>query len=68
MAKPDMRKPLRERATCAACDFSAPYEDNDKLLRCKRRAPSLMGGNQHAIFPIVSPDNWCGDFREELNG
>ena len=66
--KPPMRTtPLRERAACGACEFATKTANNDTFLNCRRRAPVLMNGAGGAIFPIVHEEEWCGDFREELD-
>jgi hypothetical protein len=42
-------------------------EHNDSLFHCRRRAPALVDSTRAAVFPIVHEDDWCGDFREELD-
>lgn len=64
MTKP----PLRERAACADCEFGEMTPSSDHLLFCRRRAPVEVDNANRAIFPIVHEDEWCGDFREELDG
>lgn len=66
MNKPVKAIPLRERASCGACEFGEMTPNNDALLYCRRRAPVLMNTAEGAVFPVVNEDDWCGDFREEL--
>lgn len=61
------KPPLRERASCADCEFGEMTESSDHLLFCRRKAPVSANAAGHAIFPIVHEDEWCGDFREELD-
>ena len=58
---------LRERASCGACEFGTKTANNDSILNCRRRAPVLMNSAGGAVFPTVNENDWCGDFREELN-
>lgn len=58
-------KPLRERASCAKCEFGQKTANDDAVLNCRRRAPVSVMGNQAGIFPTVRAIDWCGDFREE---
>lgn len=59
--------PLRERASCAKCEFGDKTANNDAVLYCRRRSPMTVMGNHAGIFPTVRDTDWCGDFREELN-
>lgn len=65
--KQPVKLPLRERASCATCEFGEMHPDNDALMFCRRRAPVIANSARQAIFPTVHEDDWCGDFREELD-
>jgi hypothetical protein len=67
LSKSELRKPLRDRAACADCEFGELTESSDHLLYCRRRAPVAFDAAKKAVFPIVHEDEWCGDFREELD-
>jgi hypothetical protein len=42
-------------------------ENSDHLLYCRRKAPVSVTSAGKAIFPVVHEDEWCGDFREEVD-
>jgi hypothetical protein len=55
---------------CSYCRWVGPekaYEDNPDVfgLECRSRAPISTGGMMspsRTVWPIVSHDEWCGDF------
>ncbi|OAF05455.1 hypothetical protein AYJ54_00690 [Bradyrhizobium centrolobii] len=59
--------PLRDRAACGTCEFGEMHESNDTQFYCRRRAPVLVNSGKGAVFPIVDENDWCGDFREEVD-
>jgi hypothetical protein len=62
-----LKRPLRERASCESCEFGEMHAQNDRLFYCRRHAPGLTNGAGGAVFPVVKENDWCGDFREEIN-
>jgi hypothetical protein len=51
-------------ASCATCQYAKPHEANlTALFFCRRHPPIPSALNPiHAIFPVVSGGDWCGDF------
>lgn len=54
--------------SCEVCRFAAVHSDNDGLRFCRRQCPAETGSNGHAKWPIVSMNDWCGDFEEAMDG
>jgi hypothetical protein len=54
--------PMRTGARCAVCGW---YRDRDGLGECARHSPQI---NRHrrTVWPIVGPDQICGDFASSL--
>lgn len=59
-----------DEESCGICRF---WDDADlfasggiRVGRCRRRSPILVHrhGKDHASFPLMSADKWCGDFRK----
>jgi len=62
------RPPLRDRASCATCEFGEMTEHNDALMYCRRKAPTQTTHSNRAVFPVTGENEWCGDYREEIDG
>lgn len=48
---------------CSECEFSEMHEQNDTLFYCRRRAPAILKGDR-GVWPVVSADEWCGEYRK----
>ena len=61
-------------AKCANCRWLGPDATHDSTPAitgptCRRHAPIATGGmmsGSRTMWPIVQPDDWCGDFSEVL--
>ena len=49
----------RRTFRCETCMWYLKKKGQD-LGRCRRHAPAMDG------WPVVSPDDWCGDHKVEL--
>jgi len=55
--------------TCLYSRFSIPSEADltkKKYFECHRHAP-IVTNTDDTLFPIVDPDNWCGDYEVSPN-
>ena len=56
---------------CAACIYLGPEGTHDSSPAiigptCRRHAPIATGGmmsGSRTMWPVVQPDDWCGDFE-----
>lgn len=53
-------------AVCVACECAEPVQEPAELLRCRRYAPRPVAGDEPAgiSWPLVRPEDWCGEFLE----
>ncbi len=52
------------RPWCAKCAYGEPVHMPEGMLRCRRHAPRPAPGGvspEAIAWPIVSPDDWCGE-------
>ena len=64
-----MTEPTSEHI-CFSCRFSEDETDaGGDFLECHRRSPSpeTGGKGKAAMWPLVAPTNWSGDWRPGLN-
>ena len=47
-----------------ACEVCRYYNKLDST--CRRHAPVLDSEKRERAWPWVPPDEWCGDFKEDL--
>lgn len=47
--------------TCDKCKFYDTSQD-DRFAVCRRNPPRRAGNSIHGLWPIVEPDDWCGEF------
>ncbi len=47
-----------ETTSCTSCRFFS-----DANSQCRRNAPSPQGHRQIIQWPIVKPDDWCGEYK-----
>lgn len=57
---------------CDNCRFANVVRALPLSLECRRHAPresadTLDNGRAVPIFPMVEPDDWCGDFEKRTN-
>lgn len=55
-----------EYRRCKTCQFVCEKEKSvnesaQKVARCRRHAPTING------YPLVYPDDWCGDWKLDEN-
>ena len=54
--------------SCLTCQFSRANEEERRhfplRLRCHGAAPTV-DGDGHAVWPIVTPDLYCGSYRSK---
>lgn len=58
-------------AACIDCEYAEPVILPDGMLRCRRYAPGPIAGGAEpagAAWPIVAPEDWCGEFLEREMG
>lgn len=48
--------------SCGLCKWSATTNLPNGILQCRRNPPQCVGPNAWA-FPLVGPDNWCGEWK-----
>lgn len=49
---------------CVHCEYSERLAAHN-IVRCRRHAPRPGQGNSEGIvWPVVSADDWCGEFME----
>lgn len=56
--------------SCTNCRFFDPYYDLDDAEEgfgsCRRHSPAGYGlETKLGIFPLMHPDDWCGDYERE---
>jgi len=53
---------------CGKCRFFEDAEFSDGFGECHRHAPRCTGAepgsNDLAVWPVISSDDWCGEFEE----
>lgn len=64
------------RPSCATCRFSHsrparnPRARDKEIVTCRRWPPQAdsapWGGQARAVFPRVFPEDWCGEWQEDV--
>jgi len=55
---------MKDLPACSNCEFSEMHASNDALFYCRRRAPSIVRG-ENALWPVTSEEDWCGEYRKD---
>lgn len=50
-----------DTAECSACRFA--NRNDDQSYCCRRRHPDRETGTDIGVWPVVNPDDWCGEFQ-----
>jgi len=53
---------LNEYKTCDCCKFWDRLSEEESGW-CRRYAPRPNDGTEVQLWPIVNPDDWCGEFN-----
>lgn len=56
---------------CFDCEYAEPVQLPEGMLRCRRYAPRPNSGGvepSKIAWPIVAPEDWCGEFLEREPG
>lgn len=54
---------------CANCEFYVPTNRGFfPAGQCRRYPPSTRGHSADAVWPLVEPVQWCGEYREKDDG
>lgn len=73
----ELRAPpgLVRAESCQQCKFAVLAPGNVKQRQCRRNPPTaahiMIRAGQfmtYTGFPVVQPDNWCGEFRPKIEG
>lgn len=48
--------------SCESCRFSRPTSKLPDTLEC-RRQPPVQGNRPTAVWPLVYPGAWCGEYE-----
>jgi hypothetical protein len=59
-----------DREACNACQFATnrtKLPDGGVVLSCHRRCPTPAGPDRLGMWPVVTPEEWCGDFERSHN-
>ena len=61
LARPVIVVEMEENQTCAGCLYGSDG------VHCRRRAPTIisLGDKVWSGWPIVSEDDWCGEWRKD---
>ena len=61
------------KATCVCCRFFSPKSAGQPRNECRRRTPESRRAERGrhdelgiGVWPIVSPDAWCGEFESRF--
>lgn len=62
------------RGTCATCRFFSAGDPrrgmvNSSVGECRARSPDIrreVGDFELRVWPVVWPDDWCGEFSSRL--
>ena len=66
---PSLSTPLIRPDQCVKCKFSSAVPQQ-RVLQCRRNPPQasvLANGQSLTVFPLVQPDQWCGEFRVAIS-
>ena len=48
---------------CKDCNFYS--KESHGIIRCRRNAPIYREGDKSGAWPMVSANDWCGEFKAE---
>lgn len=60
------------KIACECCRYFAPKTVGHQRNECRRHTPAArLANNGHhelavGIWPVVSPDGWCGEFEHRF--
>jgi hypothetical protein len=63
---------IKKKRTCSEClHFGDPYREGKRpeirLGECHLNPPKVVNGMKRAHFPLVAPDDWCGQFTRRID-
>jgi len=65
-----LAEPKKRKRTCSEClHFRDPYRRTVDvwLGECHFNPPKVSEGLKRARFPLVAPDDWCGQFSRRID-